>query len=151
VVHAAITGYVLVVMLLLDRRPIEVRKIRFDGGLWIALLAVFILATVFEPTSHSAAPTTMSLVLSLFRLSQWVIAFVLIVALYSRAPATRATRLVVELIGHSSWIWLAMVWIFLPIAPAQVYGGSEDGGPDDIRRLGGQFIHPAHVALLGSV
>jgi len=151
VVHAAITGYVLVVMLLLDRRPIEVRKIRFDAGLWIALLAVFILATVFEPTSRSVAPTTMSLVLSFFRLSQWVIAFVLIVALYSRAPVTRATRLVVELIGHSSWIWLAMVWIFLPIVPAQVYGGSEDGGPDEIRRLGGQFIHPAHVALLGSI
>src|SRR6185369_2873312 len=71
VVHAATTGYVLVVMLLLDRRPIEVRKIRFDAGLWIALLAVFILATVFEPTSRSVAPTTMSLVLSFFRLSQW--------------------------------------------------------------------------------
>src|SRR6185369_11493903 len=136
VVHAVITGYVLVMMLLLDRRSIEVRKIRYDGGVWIGLLLVFILATVFEPTSRSVAPTTMALVLSLFRLSQWVIAFILIVALYSRAPVTRATRLVVELIGHSSWIWLAMMWIFLPIVPAQVYGGSEDGGPDEIRRLG---------------
>lgn len=151
VVHAVITGYVLVMMLLLDRRSIEVRKIRYDGGVWIGLLLVFILATVFEPTSRSVAPTTMALVLSLFRLSQWVIAFILIVALYSRTPTSRATGLVVELIGRSSWIWLAMVWIFLPIVPAQVYGGSDDGGPGEIRRLGGQLIHPAHLAVLGSI
>jgi O-antigen ligase len=151
VVHTVLTGYVLVVMLLLDRRPIEVRKIRFDAGLWIALLLLFILATVFEPTSRSVPPTTMAMFLSLFRLGQWVIAFVLIVALYSRTPPTHATGLVVELIGRSSWIWVAMVWIFLPIVPAQVYGGSEDGGPDGIRRLGGQLIHPAHVALLASM
>jgi O-Antigen ligase len=151
VVHAVITGYVLVVMLLLDRRPLEARKIRIDAGLWIALLLVFILATVFEPSSRSVAPTTMALVLSLFRLSQWVIAFVLIVALYSRTPPARATGLVVELVGRTSWIWLAMVWILLPIMPAQVFGGSEDGGPEEIRRLGGQLIHPGHVALLGSI
>ncbi len=151
VIQVVITGYVLVMMLLLDWRPISARKIRFDGGLWIALLLVFVLATVFQPVSRSVPTTSMALFLSLFRLGQWVIAFVLIVALYSRTAPERATGLVVELIGRSSWIWLAMVWLLLPIVPAQVYGGSEDGGSDGIRRLGGQLIHPAHVALFGSI
>src|ERR1039458_250075 len=151
VVQAAITGYVLVVMLLLERRPIEVRKIRIDSGLWIALLLVLILATAFEPTSRLTPPTTMALFLSLFRLGQWVIAFVLIVALYSRTPPTRATELVVELIGRSSWIWVAMVWIILPIVPAQVYGVSAENGPAAVARLGGQLINPGDVALLGSM
>ena len=106
VFQVAITGYVLVVMLLLERRPIAVRKIRFDLGLWVALLLVLMLATVFEPASRLTPPTTMTLLLSLFRLAQWVIAFVLIVALYSRTPPARATELVVEVIGRSSWIWI---------------------------------------------
>jgi O-antigen ligase len=151
VIQAAITTYLLVVMLLLEKRPIEARKIRVDSGLWVALLLELILATALQPTSRLMPPTTMALFLSLFRLCQWVIAFVLIVALYSRTPARHATELVVELIGRSSWIWLALVWAILPIMPAQVYGGSEEGGPDEVRRLGGQLIQPAHVALLGSM
>jgi O-Antigen ligase len=151
VIQAVITAYLLVAMLLLERRPIEVRKIRVDSGLWIALLLELILATVLEPASRLVPSTTMALFLSLFRLGQWVIAFVLIVALYSRTPPRQATELVVELIGRSSWIWVALVWMILPIMPAQVYGGSEEGGPDEARRLGGQLIHPSHVALLGSM
>src|SRR5271156_2234111 len=49
VVQVIVTGYLLVVMLLLERRPIEVRKIRFDSGLWVALLLELTLATVFAP------------------------------------------------------------------------------------------------------
>jgi O-antigen ligase len=151
VAQAFITGYLLVVLLLLERRPVEVRKIRIDLGLWIALLLELILATAFAPASRLTPPTTMALFLSLFRLGQWVIAFVLIVALYSRTPPTRATELVVELIGRSSWIWVAMVWIILPIMPAQVYGGSEEDGPNAVRRLGGQLVGPSYAALLGSM
>ena len=125
--------------------------VRYDSGLWIALLLVLVLATVFAPASRLTPPTTMDLLLSFFRLAQWVIAFVLIVALYSRTPPMQATKLVVELIGRSSWIWVAMVWIFLPIMPAQVYGIADEGGPDTVRRLGGQLLHPGDVALLAGL
>jgi len=151
VVQTLITGYLLVVLLMLDRRPMEARKIRFDSGLWIALLLVLTLATVLEPASRLTPPTNMDLLLSMFRLGQWVIAFVLIVALYSRTAPARATELVVELIGRASWIWVAMVWIFLPIMPAQVYGVSDEDGPGAVGRLGGQLLHPSRLALLGSV
>jgi O-antigen ligase len=151
VVQTVITGYVLVVTLLLGRQPIEVRKIRIDSALWIALLLELTLATALEPASRLTPLTTMALFLSLFRLGQWVVAFVLIVALYSRTPRARATELVVELIGRSSWIWIAIVWTFLPIMPSQVYGGSEEDDPTSVRRLGGQLITPAHIALLGSI
>jgi O-antigen ligase len=151
VAQAVVTGYLLVVMFLLERQPLAVRKIRFDLGLWIALLLELILATAFEPASRLTPPSAMALFLSLFRLGQWVIAFALIVALYSRTPPTRAAKVVVEIIGRSSWIWVALVWIILPIMPAQVFGGSEEDGPDAVGRLGGQLIPPAHVALLGSI
>jgi O-antigen ligase len=151
VAQAVITGYLLVVMFLLERQPLEVRKIHYDLGLWIALLLELILATAFEPTSRLTPPSTMALFLSLFRIGQWVIAFVMIVALYSRTPPIRSAELVVELIGRSSWIWVAIVWIFLPIMPAQVYGGSEEDGPDAVGRLGGQLIPPGHFALVGSM
>lgn len=151
VVQAVITGYVLVVLLLLDRRPIIVRKIRIDVGIWMALLLVFLFATVLGPASRLTPPTRMDLFLSLFRLAQWVIAFILIVALYSRTPPLRATNLLVELIGRCSWISIAMVWIILPIMPAQAYGAQEEGGATGIRLLGGQLIHPADLALLGSM
>jgi hypothetical protein len=151
VAQAVITGYLLVVMFLLERQPLEVRKIHYDLGLWIALLLELILATAFEPTSRLTPPSTMALFLSLFRIGQWVIAFVMIVALYSRTPPIRSAELVVELIGRSSWICVAMVWIIFPIMPAQVYGGSEEDGPGAVGRLGGQLITPAHVALLGSI
>jgi hypothetical protein len=151
VVQTLITGYLLVVLLMLDRRPMEARKIRFDSGLWIALLLVLTLATVLEPASRLTPPTNMDLLLSMFRLGQWVIAFVLIVALYSRTAPARATELVVELIGRASWIWVAMVWIFLPIMPSQVYGVSSEGGPAAVRQLGGQLIHPNDCALLGGI
>jgi hypothetical protein len=151
VLQAVITAYVLVAILLLERQPIEARKIRTDLGLWIALLLELILATVFAPASRLTPPTTMGLFLSLFRLGQWVLAFALIVALYSRTPPKRATELVVELIGRASWIWVGMVWIMLPILPAQVYGVAEDAGPGAVRRLGGQLINPASLALIGSI
>src|ERR1700733_882604 len=57
VVHAVITGYVLVVLLLLERRPIVARKVHFDSGLWIALLLQLILAYALEPTSRLTPPT----------------------------------------------------------------------------------------------
>lgn len=151
VAQAVITGYLLVVMLLLDRRPIEARKVRYDSYLWIALLLVFILSTAFAPASRLTPPTTMASILSLFRLSQWIIVFILIVALYSRTPPVQATELVAELIGVGSWIWISIVWIFLPIIPAQVYSPSEEDGPNAVNRLGGQLLHPSHVALLASV
>lgn len=149
VIQTTITAYLLVVILLLEGRPIRVRTIRVDLGLWIALLLELIIATTLQPASRLTPSTTMALFLSLFRLGQWVIAFVLVLALYSRAAPRQATKLVVELIGRSSWIWLALVWTILPIMPAQVYGGSEEGGPNEARRLGGQLIHPGHVGFLG--
>src|SRR5271154_614675 len=50
VVEVLITAYLLAVMLMLERRPIAVRKIRIDFGLWIALLLELIFATVLGPT-----------------------------------------------------------------------------------------------------
>jgi O-Antigen ligase len=149
IIESVIIGYLLVALLLLERRPLIVRKIRIHTWMWILLLADFLIATALQPVSLLTAPKATDGILSLFRLGQWTVAFCLIVALYSRTPREQANELVVRLIGRASWIWLAMIWFILPIMPRQVYGGSEDSTA--VRRLGGQLIHPAHVALLASM
>jgi O-antigen ligase len=151
VVLAVLAGYLLVVMVLLERQPLIVRRIQFRKWLWIALLLELLIATILQPASRLTPPTTMALLLSLFRIAQWIVAFSLIVALYSRTAPERATALVVGLIGRASWLWLAMTWILLPIVPAQVYGESEEVGTQAVRRLGGQLVGPSHLALLGSM
>ena len=147
---ALITGYLLVVMLLLDRRPIICRKIQVSTSLWIALLVIFTVASVFQPMSRLTPPSRMDLALSFFWLGQWSLAFILCVALYSRVASPHAKEVVVELIGRASFIQIAMVWIFLPFVPNQVFGMSEeDAGA--VGRLGGQFIHPGRLAIVAGI
>lgn len=151
IVLSVVAGYMLVLLVLLDRRPLIVRRLQIFTWLWIVLLIDLLFATAFEPRSRIAPATTMGSLLSLFRIGQWVVAFGLIVALYSRTPLERATELVVRLIGRVSWTWIAMVWLILPVMPSQVYGGGEDAGQETVRRLGGQLINPSHLAMLGSI
>jgi O-antigen ligase len=82
--------------------------------------------------------------LSLFRLGEWVLAFVLFLALYTREPVEHGTALVVELIGRTSWIIILMVWVALPFFPHLVYGSDETRS---LAVLGGVFIIPGIVAF----
>lgn len=151
IILACIAGYLLTILLLFDRRPLMACKINFRAWLWAALFLELLLTVALHPanrlTPHSSAGT----MLSCFRLGQWMVAFCLIVALYTRTAPEQANELVVQLIGRASWVWMALVWIILPVMPDQVYGGSDEAGDGDIRRLGGQLLHPAHVAFLSSV
>jgi O-antigen ligase len=115
------------------------------------LLLELLLAVALHPTNRLTPPSSIGALLSCFRLGQWFIAFCLIVALYTRSSPERANELVVRLLGRASWIWMALVWMILPIMPDQVYGGSEEAEDATVRRLGGQLLHPAHVAFLASV
>jgi len=150
VILGLLTGYLLIVMLLLDRRPIICRNIRVSTRLWIALLVVFTIASFFQPMSRLTAPSKMDLPLSLFWLGQWSLTFILCIALYSRVPSTRAAEVVVELIGRASFVQIAMVWVFLPIVPDQVYGLSDEDARA-IARLGGQFIHPGRLGIVAGI
>lgn len=152
IVLACIAGYMLTMFLIFDRRPLMVRKIDLRLWMWVLLLADLLVGVALHPAARIAPASTVGSLLSCFRLGQWVLAFCLILALYTRTPPERATELVVRLLGRVSWTWMALVWAILPIMPDQVYGASDDPQEaSSIRRLGGQLLHPAHVAFLASL
>jgi O-antigen ligase len=150
VIMSVAAGYLLIAMLLLGRQPLVVRKLRLRNWIWTALLVELIVVTALGPRGHLAPVTTVSRLLAFFRIGQWVVAFALIAALVSRTAPQCVASLITRLIGRVSWVWISMVWLLLPIIPSQVYGGSEEDA-HAAKRLGGQLINPAHVALLGSI
>ena len=135
---AIISAYVLSITLLLERRPAVARKLGLGLSLWIPLLLLFVLATLYSPTDR---------IISLYRLGEWVIAFGLIRALYSRSPTAEATPLLIQMIGRVSWIWICIVWTVLPVLPSQAYGTSDELA-SKIPQLGGQLISPSYLATL---
>ena len=148
---ACITGYLLTMFLIFDRRPLMVRKVDIKLWVWVLLFIELLIGVALHPATRLAPSSTIGSLLACFRLGQWVIAFCLLLALYTRTPPEHATELVVRLLGRVSWTWLALVWTILPIMPDQVYGSSDDPLEASVRRLGGQLLHPAHVAFLASV
>jgi O-antigen ligase len=139
-----LTAYVLVVNLALGRGPIFPRKVKISIGVWISLLAWCTIATILQPASRLSPSLPTDLPLSFFRLGEWVLAFVLFLALYTREPAEDATALIVELIGRCSWIIILMVWVALPLFPHVIYASDEPGSP---AALGGVFIIPGLLAF----
>lgn len=150
VLITVVVCYLLIAILMLSRQSLMVRRLRIHGWIWITLAAEVALVTALGPRGHSMPVTILSRLLAFFRLGQWVVAFSLIVALVSRTASEYVPSLTTRLIGRISWAWLALVWLLLPILPSQVYGGSEEDS-HIAKRLGGQLINPAHVALLASM
>ena len=148
--QAAATGYLFVLVILLERQPILRRKVSVSVGLWVALFLQFAFASMMRPESRLTPPSAKDILMPIFLLSQWAVAFMLFLALYARTPRERATQLVVDLIGRASWVWIIMVWILLPIMPGQAYGASEDSSAS-AHRLGGQLTHPGKLAVLACI
>jgi O-antigen ligase len=146
---AFLSGYVLVLIVILGRRPLLCRKVKFAPWLWGVLLLQLMLATALQPVSHLTPPAKSDIFISVFRMAEWILAFTLFLALYSRTPADRATELIVQLIGRASWIWIAMTWMILPIMPSHVYGGAGEGEAVSAHaQLGGELISPSYLATL---
>jgi O-antigen ligase len=140
-----VTGYVLIINLVLGRGPIFPRKVKVSISVWVSLLVWCTISTILQPPSRLSPPQPTDLPLSLFRLGEWILAFVLLLALYTREPAETATALVIEIIGRASWITVLMVWIAWPFAPNLVYGIT--GEPGSVALLGGVFVIPATLAF----
>ena len=134
----------------LSRRRLLLRRIDFCMWLWIALLIIFIVASVLQPNNNSGPPAASDLPLSLYRLGEWVLGFVMLLSLYTSEDEDRAIDLVVRLIGTVVWTYIAIVWTALPIVPSLVYASPEDIG-DGRARLGGVLIHPVHLSVLAGV
>jgi O-antigen ligase len=139
-----LTAYVLTINLAMGRGPIFPRKVDVSSSVWLLLLVWCIITTILQPPSRLSPHLATDLPLSLFRLGEWVLAFVIFLALYTREPAENATALIVELIGRASWIMILRVWIALPFLPHLVYGVNESG---NAAALGGLFMMPGILAF----
>jgi O-antigen ligase len=147
IVITLFASYVLGVTLLFEKRPLIPRGLQLLLPLWIPLLLIFLLATFLQPASRMTLYSPTDIVISLYRIGEWLAAFGLIITLYSRSPLQEATTLIVQIIGRVSWIWIFLVWIVLPIMPSQVYGTSDELA-SKIPQLGGQLIAPSYLATL---
>lgn len=146
---ALTAAYALFLTIILERRTGSLRKVRFTAGLWMPLLAIFTLATTLEPASRMTLHSSRDLLISFYRLFEWLVGFGVILTLCRRVPPEYRTQVVVDLIGRTAWTWVLMVWLFLPLMPSQVYGESEGmPGAAAASRLGGQFLSPSYLATL---
>ena len=144
-----LSTYVLIVVVILSRRPLLCRKVNIAGWLWIALVLQLLLSTALAPASRLTPPAASDILISLYRMYEWILAFALVLALYTRTPEERGTELMVQLIGRMSWIWIAITYIVLPVMPSQVYGGAGEGEIVSTHaQLGGQLLSPSYLSTL---
>jgi hypothetical protein len=144
-------AFLLAAVTLLGRRAILARKIRFNALLWIVLLVNLFIASVLQPASPNRPTSATDLPLSLYRLGEWVLGFLLLLSLYTREERDRTIDLMIRLIGSICWINIAMVWFFLPLIPSLVYATPDDIAGGAHARLGGALIHPVHLSVLAGV
>lgn len=144
---ALLSAYVLAMTSLLNRLPLLCRKIELALWLWIPLLLQLVLSTMLQPSSRLTPYSPTDKIISLYRLAEWIIAFSLLVALYTRSPVKQSAVLIGQLIGRFSWAWMMIVWVVLPIMPSQAYGASDELA-SAVSQLGGQLIAPSYLATL---
>jgi O-antigen ligase len=144
-----LSTYVLAVVVIVARRPLLCGKVNIGGWLWIVLVLQMLLSTALQPVSRLTPPAYSDILISLYRMYEWILAFALVLALYTRTPTDRRTELIVQLIGRVAWIWIAMTYIVLPFMPSQVYGGAGEGEMTSAHaQLGGEFLSPSYLATL---
>jgi len=144
------TAFMLGIITLLTRRPLLLRRVTVAAGLWIPLLIVLVIASFLQPEGRSAHAKPTDLLLSLYRLGEWTLAFMLFLSLYTRERRENGADLIIRLIGTLCWVKIILVWIMLPIYPSLVYGVSEDTA-ESHRRLGASMVHPVHLSVLAGV
>ncbi len=143
-------AYLLATMYVLNGQQLLTRRLRFDALLWITLLADLALATLLEPPNRLAPGSHTDFFVSAYRIFEWVVAFLLLLSLYTREPEETATDLILRIIGSVCWINILFVWFLLPMMPSLVFGDPMDG-VESTRRLGGLLIHPIGLGLYAEI
>lgn len=144
------TGFIFAAITLLNRHRILQRRINIAAALWIVLAFDLVVTSFLEPATRLTPVAPTDLLLSLYRLAEWALAFLLLLSLYTREKPESATDFSVRLIAIVCWVNVIIVWIALPLLPSLVYAPAADGSEAN-PRLGGLMIHPGHLSLLAGV
>jgi O-antigen ligase len=139
----------LVFLTLLSRRKLLVRKVNYISGLWMALLIILAFASLLTPNfpGQPVAPSS-SMLISFYRLQEWVVAFALILTVYTRETPANSHALLVKMIYMVCFLNIAAVWLVLPISPSLAFTGADDFTGAAQPRLGGFMITPSHLGLV---
>jgi O-antigen ligase len=139
----------IVFMTLLSRQKLLVRKVNYLSVLWVVMLIIFAISSLLTPRFPGQSGTHGSgILVSTYRLAEWIIAFVLILSVYTRESPANSASLLVKMITTVCCLNIACIWLVLPISPSLAYSGSDDVTGAVQPRLGGYMIAPSHLGLL---
>lgn len=142
------TAFLFLAITLLSKVKVVVRKIYFSSWIWGSLLILFLIASIWEPHFHTQSNTSTDLYISVYRLGEWVLAFLLLLSIYSREPIDNSANLMASLLGRICWAYIAIVWLVFPMAPHLAYSIDPTLS---VARLGGILIHPDTLATLAGI
>ena len=147
-----VCSFLLATMLLMDRST-PLPNLRSDAWAWrwwMIFAVAMIVATIMQPAALLTPRSSHDLPLALYRIFEWALCFCSLIYLKSSLPANRAPNILVSLVGAVSFLWLGLVWVFLPIMPHQIFGVAEDTR-NSHPQLGGEFIHPSYLATFAVI
>lgn len=119
---------------LISRRNIQARPVAFQRLPLVALLVLLVVASAANPRDNFA--------ISIYRLGEWILAFLLLLGIYSREPFENALDLASQMVAAICWISVAIVWLALPVVPSLAFSVPEEVTGAIQFRLGGYLIHP---------
>lgn len=139
---SCICGVLFISLTFAGGKAVAARPIEFRFGTLLSLLLVLGLASAVSPKDN--------IVLSLYRMGEWTLAFALFTSIYSREPVQNAPRLAVDLVGTICWLSILIVWVVLFIHPSLAYESFEDVTGATQVRFGGSVIHPIRLGLMAA-
>jgi O-antigen ligase len=145
-----ITAFLMLSVTLLNPSRVRRRTIGLHGSLWVLLLIDLLVASVLQPASRLEPYKQTDLLLSFYRIGEWMLAVLLPISLYIRENIETAQDLMIHLIAIVCWVNVIIVWIALPFLPGLVYTSPEDAASGH-SRLGGLMIHPGQLSVLAGV
>lgn len=135
-------GIALFLVTLSGGKAISARPLAFRSAPLILLLLLLCVTSVLSPKDN--------VVLSIYRLLEWALGFLLFISVYTREPLATATALGTDIIGKICWVCILLVLVFLVIDPPLAYQSIEEVTGAVQVRLGGAVIHPIRLGLMAA-
>ncbi len=124
-------------------KAIQARPLAAPLWPYVFLLCLLIVTSILSPKDN--------LLLSLFRLGEWIVGILLFVSIYTREPVESAPSLLVDLIGKICWISIAIVWVFAVVDPKIAFNAMDEVTGAVQYRLGGIVVHPIRLGVLTAI
>ena len=122
--------------------PLILRRLK--GGRYLAFCLIYFLALSLAWPINQVA-------LSIFRLGEWTLLYLLVAALYSRISPARASSYVIKVIVRMAAIPALIVLVALPLAPSVAYRNLDEVTGIISGRLGGRLFLPNGLASMLSI